>query len=248
MTQKTGIHTHTIGSGTNAQRQIHREGKASQNKRQKRESLLNNAFELFTQKGITDTTISDIAEKAGVAKGTFYLYFKDKYDLRDRLVRHQAEQILERAYEAMQKAKEDAAAGKAEPLPLDTLEDQVVFFADNILEQLSGNRILLKFIAKNLSWGLLKHDIGSLNTSDFADDSSYDEDDNNNFIAVLDESFRASAVQYKNPEVLLYMIVEFIGSTCYSSILESDPLPIDQLKPYLLEGVRAIMHSQEVHE
>ena len=24
-------------------------------------------------------TISDIVEKAGVAKGTFYLYFKDKY-------------------------------------------------------------------------------------------------------------------------------------------------------------------------
>lgn len=75
------------------------EGKASQNKRRKRESLLNNAFELFTQKGITDTTISDIVEKAGVAKGTFYLYFKDKYDLRDRLVRHKAELILEKAYE-----------------------------------------------------------------------------------------------------------------------------------------------------
>ena len=71
------------------------EGKASQNKRRKRESLLNNAFELFTQKGITDTTISDIVEKAGVAKGTFYLYFKDKYDLRDRLVRHKAELILD---------------------------------------------------------------------------------------------------------------------------------------------------------
>ena len=59
------------------------EGKASQNKRRKRESLLNNAFELFTQKGITDTTISDIVEKAGVAKGTFYLYFQD-YDVRTR--------------------------------------------------------------------------------------------------------------------------------------------------------------------
>ena len=38
------------------------------------------AFELFTTKGLTKTTISDIVDQAGVAKGTFYLYFKDKYD------------------------------------------------------------------------------------------------------------------------------------------------------------------------
>lgn len=36
------------------------------------------AFALFTQKGINDTSISDIAKKANMAKGTFYLYFKDK--------------------------------------------------------------------------------------------------------------------------------------------------------------------------
>ena len=48
-------------------------GKAEENKLKKRESLLNTAFELFTTKGIHDTSISDIVEKAGVAKGTFYL-------------------------------------------------------------------------------------------------------------------------------------------------------------------------------
>ena len=55
-------------------------GKAERNKKQKKDALLNTAFELFTSKGITDTTISNIVDRAGVAKGTFYLYFKDKYD------------------------------------------------------------------------------------------------------------------------------------------------------------------------
>ncbi|MBQ5360717.1 MAG: helix-turn-helix transcriptional regulator, partial [Lachnospiraceae bacterium] len=56
-------------------------GKAEANKKMKKDALLKTAFELFTDQGIHDTTISNIAEKAGVAKGTFYLYFKDKYDI-----------------------------------------------------------------------------------------------------------------------------------------------------------------------
>ena len=56
-------------------------GKLELNKKKKKDALFNTAFELFTTKGLTKTTISDIVDQAGVAKGTFYLYFKDKYDL-----------------------------------------------------------------------------------------------------------------------------------------------------------------------
>lgn len=207
------------------------EGKALLNKRKKRESLLNNAFELFTQKGITDTTISDIAEKAGVAKGTFYLYFKDKYDLRDRLVRHQAGLILEHASLSLAEAVRNGSQ------QISSLEDQIVFVSDNILTQLSENRVLLKFISKNLSWPLLKHDISNIDAPDNADMK---------FAEWLQKMFEDSSVKYQNPEVLIYMIVEFIGSTCYSSILEQEPLPIEKLKPHLLSSVRAIMRSQEL--
>ncbi len=47
---------------------------------------------------------------------------------------------------------------------------------------------------------------------------------------------------------MLYMIVDFVGSTAYSSIIESDPLPVDQMRPYILDAVQAIMKSQEVPE
>ncbi|MBQ2466370.1 MAG: TetR/AcrR family transcriptional regulator, partial [Lachnospiraceae bacterium] len=44
------------------------------NKSQKKISLLNTAFELFTTKGVNETSIAEIAKAAGIAKGTFYLY------------------------------------------------------------------------------------------------------------------------------------------------------------------------------
>ena len=67
------------------------------NKNQKRTALLENAFDLFITKGINKTSISDIVEKAGVAKGTFYLYFKDKDDIRNRLILHKINHIFSEA-------------------------------------------------------------------------------------------------------------------------------------------------------
>ena len=56
-------------------------GKIELNKLQKQTSLLNTAYELFTTKGVNKTSIAEISKAAGIAKGTFYLYFKDKYDI-----------------------------------------------------------------------------------------------------------------------------------------------------------------------
>ena len=65
-------------------------GKIDNNKQMKRESLLDSAFSLFIDNGFNKTSISDIVNNAGVAKGTFYLYFKDKYDIRNHLIAHKA--------------------------------------------------------------------------------------------------------------------------------------------------------------
>lgn len=51
------------------------------NTRGKREAILEAAFEVVTVKGYFETTVDDICRKAGVAKGTVYLYFKDKADV-----------------------------------------------------------------------------------------------------------------------------------------------------------------------
>jgi len=72
-------------------------GKLEANKQQKLTSLLNAAFNLFTTQGVTKTSIAEISQKAGIAKGTFYLYFKDKYDIRNRLISHESSKLFKNA-------------------------------------------------------------------------------------------------------------------------------------------------------
>ena len=130
-------------------------GKIDTNKQQKHDALLDTAFDLFTSQGINKTSISDIVERAGVAKGTFYLYFKDKYDIRNRLIAHKASQIFRIADTALHQTD------------ITDLEDMIIFLIDNIINQFNENKILMNFISKNLSWGIFKNDLlASSETSD----------------------------------------------------------------------------------
>lgn len=51
------------------------------NKEEKRNSIAISCINLFCQKGIQQTSIEEIAKNAGVAKGTIYLYFKNKEEI-----------------------------------------------------------------------------------------------------------------------------------------------------------------------
>ena len=68
-------------------------------KEQKRQSLLDAAYALFTEKGVAKTSVDEIVRGANVAKGTFYLYFHDKDQLLGQLVYNISAQVLEEAYE-----------------------------------------------------------------------------------------------------------------------------------------------------
>ncbi|MFN3385331.1 MAG: TetR/AcrR family transcriptional regulator [Candidatus Thermochlorobacter sp.] len=47
----------------------------------KRQLLLHAAIAVFSQKGFHETKMQDIADEAGVGKGTLYEYFETKEDL-----------------------------------------------------------------------------------------------------------------------------------------------------------------------
>lgn len=48
---------------------------------QKRINIMSAAAELFAEQAFHKVVLSDVAEKAGVGKGTLYIYFKNKEDL-----------------------------------------------------------------------------------------------------------------------------------------------------------------------
>jgi AcrR family transcriptional regulator len=54
---------------------------------QKRAAILGAALEVFAERGYADTRLEDVARKAGVAKGTIYLYVPSKEALFEQLVR-----------------------------------------------------------------------------------------------------------------------------------------------------------------
>ena len=49
--------------------------------------LVNAALELFVERGFSSTRLDDVAKRAGVSKGTLYLYFDSKDDLFKAVVR-----------------------------------------------------------------------------------------------------------------------------------------------------------------
>lgn len=53
----------------------------------KRDAILAAALDIFSARGFAAARLDDVAARAGVAKGTIYLYFRDKEDLFQELVR-----------------------------------------------------------------------------------------------------------------------------------------------------------------
>lgn len=57
-------------------------------KQAKRDAILRSAIEEFSEHGFGNTHLAAVAERAGVAKGTLYLYFESKEALFADVVRH----------------------------------------------------------------------------------------------------------------------------------------------------------------
>lgn len=66
----------------------------------KRETIIDAAFDLFRHYGYRRTSMEDIARAAGVAKGTLYLYFASKEELFEAIARMLAARMLEAVQEA----------------------------------------------------------------------------------------------------------------------------------------------------
>ncbi len=64
-----------------------RQGAREERKVERREAILAAALEEFSARGFAATRLDDVARRAGVAKGTIYLYFRDKESLFQELVR-----------------------------------------------------------------------------------------------------------------------------------------------------------------
>lgn len=65
----------------------------------RRQAILEAALDVFAAEGFAAAKLDDVAEKAGVAKGTIYLHFKDKQDLFEQMVREAVFPVIARLEE-----------------------------------------------------------------------------------------------------------------------------------------------------
>ncbi len=187
----------------------------------KQNRLLNTAFKLFTEKGTKDTSIQEIVDNASVAKGTFYLYFKDKYEIRDILIVQKSQKLFSDALKSLRKNY------------ISDFSDSIIYIINYVIDELTKNPLLLKFISKNLSWGVFNKTV--LNLHDKSMDSE------NSVYDLFIKGIKENNIKIENPDVTLFMIIELVGSTCFNSILYKEPLPIDEYKPYLYKTIRGMI-------
>lgn len=190
--------------------------KVEQNKRKKEDSLYQAAYDLFISKGINNTSINDIVKNAGVGKGTFYLYFKNKYDLLDKIILRKSYEVL---YQAINKTKANE---------FDKFEDQVLYFIDYIIEYFKKDQLMLKLIYKNLSWGVLKK-------------VSSDYKEVKRIYSMFEKGYLNTDLSKKDIEKILFIIIELTGSISYSAIILNEPTNIDEMKPILFDTIRKII-------
>jgi AcrR family transcriptional regulator len=93
---------------------------------ERRQSILAAALDEFAARGFAATRLEDVARRAGVAKGTIYLYFEDKQSLFQELVRTMLSPIV----------------GAIEAAPIDELPARAIAetIADVFVREIFGTR------------------------------------------------------------------------------------------------------------
>ena len=193
--------------------------KVQENKEEKNNKILASALKLFTEKGVKDTSVQEITNEAGVAKGTFYLYFKDKYELQDYLITRKSQQLFNEALKALYKEN------------ITDYKEKIIFVIDYIINKLNRNKLLLKFISKNLSFALYSDHISKIISEDTL-----------GIQELVIQEIKQSNIKISHPDLKLYMIIELVSGIVFNSILYNKPLPINDLKPYLYEEIKLMLN------
>src|SRR5262245_15080855 len=93
---------------------------------ERRAAIVEAAMDEFVARGFTATRLDDIAKRAGVAKGTIYLHFKDKESMFEELIRTAIVPLVKRLH--------------AGPPPGGPIRDAIEAFARMFIEEVATTR------------------------------------------------------------------------------------------------------------
>lgn len=191
--------------------------KIMKKKNEKCQNLFSAAYELFEKKEVAKVSIDEIVRKAGVAKGTFYLYFKDKYDLISKM-------ILKKASDFLKKEEDMLDVNNM------SFDNFAYEFINRLVDFMEKNRTLTMLIDKNVHVcvnAVIENCDGILK-------QTYDK---------MLEYLEKLGFSHENAKIKLYIYVDMIVSSCCNAILRSNPYTLDEIKPNLYEIVTMSIRS-----
>ncbi len=183
-------------------------------KEEKRNRLLDAANTLFIEKGVSSTTIADICNMANIAKGTFYLYYKDKEDILRALTKRISLAILKMSYETVKNVQ-------------GSFEDKIVLMANYLLDLYKNDPDLLTVMKKDFIWPISEEEF--LTTSD---ETLADMREN------IEEYAKQSLLTERQILIRIYSLISMLCSISYSSVIDKFPDTIDALKPEIFLMIR----------
>ena len=188
--------------------------KITRKKNEKYTKILDTALGLFEKNGTHLVSIDEIVKGAGVAKGTFYLYFKDRYDLISTL-------IIEKASKYM-----SLLSDEYEPRDFGDVSTSVRHYIEYISDFLQKNKTLCILIEKNL------------NTCVNAVAQTKEGPIKELYEKIFSELINCG-VSEAEARAKLYLYIELIVSSCCNAIIRETPYTIEELKPHLCQIIES---------
>lgn len=190
-------------------------------KMEKKIKIIDTAFSLFREHSINETAIDDIVKAAGIARGTFYLYFKDKSDLLEQI-------IMYKSTEYMKTVLQDTISSLL--LQKTDITESVRIFLNCFIDFLIENREILPVMQKNIS-SCIK------NLPEFFD---------SDIAKMYSDAIEIMCSYGYTPETAhttIFIIVDMTGSVCSDSIMQQKPYPIEQIREIIIESAISILKN-----
>ncbi len=190
----------------------------SEDKRKEKENKISAAaMDSFRDKGIEVTSIRDIMNRTDFGLGTFYLYFRDKKDLEQKIV---LDILTELFYEA------ESTCKGSDP------KKRYISFINYIIDYLMKDPLELQLISNNLNWALY---------AKIENDDRYKEVENSlQFILNKYSNLFNDELSDSERLFVLSLTMHIVLTTCESALMEDSILGIDDMKPALYKIVERI--------
>lgn len=179
------------------------------------------ANRLFFGSDIDEISIIDITNEAKIAKGTFYLYYKDKDELIHTIIMRKMIHILHGCLASAKIRSEE------------TKRAWNLCFCEALIEFYKKNPHILKFIHQHADIKHFKHYVQNETSSEYHE-----------LVMEYIQACLSDSSNVKEAHIKLSLMLRIIVEVCYSAIFFEEPTGVDEVKEYLLHLISALSAYQ----